>query len=55
MGVARNGGLWGGRGEGGAGSNQDRELEIVLYNSTKLFADWTSREFQKQTVIFKKD
>ena len=52
MGVVKNSGLWGGRGGGGAGSNQDRELEIILYNSTKLFAHWTSREFQKPTVIF---
>ena len=28
------------------------EYESILYNSTELSIDWTSREFQNQTVLF---
>ena len=27
------------------------EYESILYNSTKLSVDWTSREFQNQTML----
>ena len=28
------------------------EYESTLYNSTQLSVDWTSREFQNQTILF---
>ena len=28
------------------------EYESILYNSTELSVDWTSREFQNQTILF---
>ena len=28
------------------------EHESILYNSTKLSIDWTSREFQNQEIVF---
>ena len=28
------------------------EYENILYNSTELSVDWTSRRFQNQTILF---
>ena len=28
------------------------KYESIWYNSTKLLVDWTSREFQNQTMLF---
>ena len=28
------------------------EYESILYNSTELLVDWTSREFLNQTILF---
>ena len=28
------------------------EYESILYNSTELSVDWTSRELQNQTILF---
>ena len=30
------------------------EYESILHNFTELLVDWTSREFQKQTILFPK-
>ena len=30
------------------------EYESILYNSTELSLDWTSRELQNQTILFSK-
>ena len=31
---------------------KNHEDESILYNSTELSVDWTSRELQNQTVLF---
>ena len=28
------------------------ECESILYNSTELSVDWTSRDFQNQSILF---
>ena len=28
------------------------EYESILYNSTEVSVDWTTREFQNQTILF---
>ena len=32
-------------------SKKNLEYENTLYNSTELSVDWTSREFQNQTIL----
>ena len=38
----------------GAEGCQEKNLEYgrILYNSTELSVDWTSTEFQNQTILF---
>ena len=40
--------------ETGAKSCYKRNLEdeSILYNATELSVDWTSRDFQNQTILF---
>ena len=31
---------------------KNQEYESILYNSTELSTDWTSKEFQNQIILF---
>ena len=57
MGVPKNSGLWGGRGGGGRGQvqiNQDRELEIILYNSPNYLLTGHPENFKNKLLFLRK-